>query len=104
MGARDGARRNRVEQVFGEFRQVGDIHAAVAAVALPKPFGFEVLSQRRRDYFTGEQFLDELHVRSQRRRRRRTQVRVLAVHPRNSLAKRRELLLDILHSLFLCPI
>ena len=40
----------------------------------------------------------------QGRTRWRGRAGVLAVHPRDALAKGGELLLEILHSLFLCPI
>src|ERR1019366_3351033 len=93
MGAGHGSGGQRVEQVVGEFGEIGDIDAAMPAVALPKLFGFEVLSQGRGDHFAGEEFLDEFRVGSQRWTRWWGCVRVLAVHARDALAKGGELLL-----------
>jgi hypothetical protein len=73
-------------------------------MALPKLLGFEVPAQGRGDDFAAEEFLNELPIGALRGRRRRGEVRVLAVHAGDPLAKGGELLLDILHSLFLCPI
>src|ERR1019366_9603156 len=82
VGARNGAGGERVQQIFREFGKIGDVHAAVTAVRLPKLLGFEVLSERGGDDFPGEQLLDEFRVGPQRWPLRRGRVRILAVHPR----------------------
>ena len=49
-----------VQQIFGQARQVGDFHAAVAAVALLEALGFEVLAERRVDHLAAHPVLDEV--------------------------------------------
>src|ERR1019366_7972300 len=66
MGAAHGSGGQRVEQVVGKFGKIRDVDAAMAAVGLPKLFGFEVLAQGRGDYFAGEELLDEFRVGPQR--------------------------------------
>ena len=98
---RDGAGGKRVEQIFRKLGQVGDIDAAVAAVALPELLGFEVLAERRGDHLAGEQLLDELRRRGAAEDAAAERgVRVLAVDARDALAQRGELFLDILHLRF----
>ena len=57
--ARDGAGGKRIQQILRQFGQVRDIHAAVAAVALPQLLGFEVLAVRRPHHLAAHQLLDE---------------------------------------------
>ena len=52
------AARKRIEQIGGQFGKVRNVHAAVAAMALPKLFGFEMLAMRRAHQFARDQLLD----------------------------------------------
>ncbi len=104
----DGAVRKRIQQIVRQFRQVRDIDAAVAAVALPELLGFEVLPKGRADHLAAHQVLNEGSARGRdggpRACRRRT-VRVLAVDAGHVAPERGELVLYILHaSLFLCTL
>ena len=47
MRASDGAGGERVQQVLGQVGEIGDVDAAVAAMALPELLGLEVLAERR---------------------------------------------------------
>ena len=93
-----------MQEVGREFGEIGDVDAAVAAVRFPEALGLEVLAEGRGHDFAGEELLDEFAVGALRGTRRRRCVGVLAVHARDALPECRELLLDVLHSLFLCPI
>ncbi len=100
---RNGAARKRIEQVGGQLGKVRNVHAAVAAMALPELFGFEVLAMRRAHHFARDQLLDGGAFRRRCARRGRWRGRILAVDARQPLAQDGELLLDVLHaSLFLC--
>ena len=105
MGAFDGSGGKRLQQVLRKFGQIADIDAAVAAVRFPKLLGFEVLPEGGGDHFAGEQFLDVPPIGALYGTRWRGRgIRILSVDAGDTLAQGSELLLDILHSLFLCPI
>ena len=55
----DGSIRKPVQQVGRQLGQIGDIHAAVPAMALPKLLGLEVLAVRRAHHFAADQLFDE---------------------------------------------
>ena len=112
--AAGGAARERAQQVFRQSGEVRDVDAAVAAVTLPEPLGFEVLPVRRADHFAAHELFD---VERQVPRRQAGLGSGLAAAGASSALARgpfpvyagdlppqlRELFLDILHSLFLCP-
>ncbi len=113
MRAHHLASRKRLQQILRQAGEVGDSHAAVAAMALPDSLGLEVLAMRGRHHFAAHQFLDvasrfarlgaqtEWYVLANRRRRRSGVFAVDGGHP---AAQSCELFLNILHSLFLCPV
>ncbi len=107
FGTGDGPGRKLRQKIGGQLGQIGDIHAAVAPVALPELLGFEVLAERRLHHLAANQLFDEPanRRRTGRGRRRSLALRIFAVDPRDAPAQERELLLDVLHaSLFLCLI
>ncbi len=103
--ARDFTAGERIEQVFGERGEIGDIHAAVAAMALPNALGFEVLAEGRPDDLAGHELLDQVAAGVGFARRGGRALRRTPLDPGNAAAQGGELLLDVLHaSLFLCSV
>ena len=96
------------EQVVRQLGEIGNIHAAVAAVPLPELLGLEVFAVRRGDHRAADKILDvsagshpfALPARGWRRAR----IGIFAVDAGDTPPQSCELFLDILHSPFLCPL